>query len=140
MKKTLTFLIFIPLGIFAQTSEFHYTYDDSGNRIVRAHVELKPNQPQGEHTSAIAYEDAIAGLQVSLYPNPTQDEVIIEAKGGELFAEHVRIIDNRGALLLHLQKQNMPLHLYFGKYPRGTYTVNIQVGNEVKNYKILVTK
>ena len=77
---------------------------------------------------------------MSLYPNPTQDEVIIEAKGGELFAEHVRIIDNRGAVLLHLQKQSMPLQLYFGKYPAGTYTVSLQVGNETKRYKILVTR
>jgi len=90
--------------------------------------------------STAAYEDAVAGLQVSLHPNSTQDEVIIEAKGGEIFAEHVRIIDNRGAVLLHLQKQNLPLQLHFGTYPAGTYTISMQVGEEVNRYKILLTR
>jgi hypothetical protein len=90
--------------------------------------------------STAAYEDAVAGLQVSLYPNPTQDEVMIEAKGGEILAEHVRIIDSRGAVLLHLQKQNLPMQLHFGAYPAGTYTISMQVGEELKRYKIWVTR
>ena len=54
----------------AQSSEFHYTYDAAGNRELRTHVQLKPNNPQGDNTNTATYEDAVAGLQVSLYPNP----------------------------------------------------------------------
>jgi hypothetical protein len=70
MRKFTLLLLFIPLGIFAQTSEFHYTYDAAGNREQRTHVQLKPNNPQGDNTNTATYEDAVAGLQVSLYPNP----------------------------------------------------------------------
>ena len=128
MKKLICFLSLIPLEIFAQTTQFHYSYDAAGNRVIREHVQLKPNNPQGNIMNTVAYADEINGLQISLFPNPTQDEVMIEAKGGELFAEHVRIIDNRGAVLLHLQKQNLPLQLHFGSYAVGAYTISLQVG------------
>jgi hypothetical protein len=140
MKCLVFTLIYIPLGIFAQISEFHYSYDAAGNRVVREIPSPKPNNPQGSTMNTVAYEDEINGLQISLYPNPTQDEVIIEAKGGEIFAEHVRIIDSRGAVLLHLQKQNLPLQLHFGTYPAGIYSISMQVGEEVKRYKILVAR
>ncbi len=65
---------------------------------------------------------------------------MIDAKGGELFAEYVRVIDSRGAVLLHLQKQNLSLQLHFGTYPAGIYSISMQVGEEVKRYKILVAR
>lgn len=138
MKKLILLLLLFPLWSNAQT--YQYSYDANGNRTIRAHVQLKRGNTADTAQTTNPYTDQLAELELRLYPNPTQDQLHIDANGAALEVTHLRVFDNRGTLVFQKETAHLPLQLDFSQYAAGMYTVALQVGEEVKRYKILVTQ
>ncbi len=138
MKKLVLMLLLIPFLGKAQT--YNYAYDATGNRVARAHVQLKKGSSAADTPATEPFTDQFAALELRLYPNPTQDQLHIDANGDALELNGVLVFDSNGNLVMEHKATALPLQIDFSQHPTGLYTVVLQATEETKRYKILVTR
>ena len=73
----------------------------------------------------------------SVYPNPSVNQVTVEALHPDPGTFDLRLVDNRGAIL-EMQRVNfgekVDIQLDMSKYPRGVYHINLVDFENFKNY------
>ena len=140
MKTLVTIAMVLAFPFLCKAQTYNYDYDANGNRVARAHVQLKKGSHIADTQVVDPFTDQLAELVLRLYPNPTQDQLHIDANGEMLELKQVLVYDNRGNLVVEQTATALPLVIDFSQHPTGMYTVVLQATEETKRYKILVTR
>lgn len=147
-------------------SQIVFTYDDNGNRITRQTIvlkevdtlekenieeeetlaaELNENNPNkimnalaGENEVSEIYDETIANSTISIYPNPTKGELLIQVSNLDgsqknyyaLYALNGTTVYNKMNL-----KANNKLDL--SNKPKGTYLLKIYLDSKQSVWKII---
>ena len=107
MKKAFIVLIamFLAVSGFSQhTGEVSFAYDGNGNRILRSitfeRVGGNGENASGKGAPVASAKDAFVNLEVSIYPNPTHDRVLLSVGDNRRETPvHARLATLAGATL-----------------------------------------
>ncbi|MCL1942161.1 MAG: T9SS type A sorting domain-containing protein [Candidatus Azobacteroides sp.] len=125
-------------ALYAQNT-IQYGYDASGNRTSR--TILLPSAPKSqvpEQQNMPAYTDLFAGLNISIYPNPTKGQLTVQIDG--LQPEQtvdILVYSLSGSLLLKKTKVGAVTDIDIGSRPAGTYVMKIVSGENTTEWKII---
>lgn len=138
MKTILLFLSIAFTGLImlpAQTTVY-FQYDDAGNRIQRTIT--MPAKNAGGMTQPEIAKDSFNELDYSIYPNPTDGELVIEFKNRkvELNIKYT-VHDLSGKMLLEQTNNSTFTIINLGRYANGIYLLRIYYGNKVREWKIV---
>jgi hypothetical protein len=146
-------LIFIINGftLSAQTY-FTYTfeYDDAGNRTKRLseivvknlEVDSLSDYQEGKEmeslTSTDPYTESIAGIDVLLYPNPTDGQLVVElnASNSELTGS-LKVFNIEGRLIYTQTEFSQQNLVDLSHQENGIYFLHIQLNSDTKIYKVI---
>jgi len=84
---------------------------------------------------AVGTQDIGERVAIRVYPNPTTDLIFIENKTGQEAA--FSLYSNEGKLLQSWQSRTPVEQLDFSSYASGTYQIQVELGDEMFNEKIL---
>ena len=73
MKTLITMVVVLVSPFLGKAQTYNYDYDATGNRVARAHVQLKKGSPMDDTQAVDPFTDQLADLALRLYPNPTQE-------------------------------------------------------------------
>lgn len=148
MKKT---LLFIVLMLFLITSfisysqdTIKYSYFESGGRENRVIAlggggkgDNKPN-PTKDLFKIDTLIDKIGERSISIYPNPTQNEITVEITGiEETDNASILIYDQLGRLRLTQTEISIRNTINLANLPRGTYFLIIRMKNSNTKWTII---
>lgn len=149
MKEFLAiFLIVAGVAAKSQT-KVGYTYDLNGNRIARYFIGQKP-APDTNPEDTTAVSQATPGQVISdpkavaikygvdVYPNPTQDLVMIKFNKEGLNPQSIRatvyLFDNSGRQLEQKNYNGSEISFDLSSNPPGTYNMKIVFKNEESTF------
>lgn len=131
------------------TQEINFSYDEMGNRTRHNVVTLKstpfinttdsagfnyfdPNSPDDK------FEDNLGNKKITIYPNPTKGQLLVEIQGYEKeSASSLYLYNLSGKLLKTVSPANANVPLDLSQYPAGVYILKIKLGEAVSEWKII---
>lgn len=144
-------IIFISTQSIAQ-QQISYAYDDSGNRVSREIIIPPPianneNNPtsneneKDENTEIIKkpiFFEYFKNSTVKIYPNPTYGKLKIELESKEeTISSSVKMYDQSGKLIYSSTNIGNQIEIDISSQSKGTYILKIQVGDSVREWKIV---
>lgn len=82
--------------------------------------------------------DELDYLDLSVYPNPTVDQVVIELKQQTGDRLNYQLIDHNGKIISNISSKEQSVKLDMSSYPSGNYLLNIiDPSEKVKSFKII---
>ena len=71
---------------------------------------------------------------IKLYPNPVNNELILDFSGSEVQKTKIDLIDLSGGKIRHIQKlpENIILNLNVSDIEAGTYIIRIQMDKKIR--------
>lgn len=130
-------------NILKAQTPIQYSYDNSGNRILRKVITLKsakvlPDSTNISKKGKDIYEDNLGNKKIIIYPNPTKGELRVDIGNYEdTPVSGLSIYDISGKLIIKKSQVNQSTILDLFPYPSGTYVMIIYIGNEKAEWKIL---
>lgn len=131
MKKVILLLIFTIIGysgVKAQT--FEYSYDASGNRVLRQIISLI--KKDNNDTNNI-----IKTNQYNIYPNPVTDILNIEILNENTGTVTFTLLDMQGRVIQEFSTLNNNSVINLSELNPGAYILYITTNNEKKEWKII---
>jgi len=139
-------LILIPLllatmSIKAQNAA--YTYDNAGNRTARTTVVLKSYQIVDNQQTITEIPNPVSEKDILVYPNPTQGHFTVDItnvthdnlKGeANLFDANGKLLDKKN---IHSHSAHKKLNFDLTHKARGTYLLNVSMGDNTFTWKII---
>lgn len=132
------------LCVTAHADDVQFTYDAGGNRISRAIV-LAPlaqtrsaGTEETDSTQQQPFTDVFAGLNLLVYPNPTEGHMKIELRGlpeGESFS--YIIVSAGGNVIINEKEATNPSEADLSAHFAGLYVLKLFYKDEKKEYKII---
>lgn len=134
---------------FGQT--ITYAYDASGNRVQREIVYPPIAKPQINNDSTdlqsldtTAIENTSALIEyfenttITLFPNPTygQLEIVMESEN-DAQKSIITIYDSNGKLVYQSEENSNHIKIDLSEQSKGMYFLKIQVGDNVRDWKIV---
>lgn len=119
----------------------NFGYDDSGNRtsITDGDGLLKFTKEDNQEKQEQNFLDKLGENDILIYPNPVNNELKIEIPNldpAQGFASLV-IFNQEGRLVYKIQNVTSSNILYLQDLPAGIYYLNIRIGEEKVNWKII---
>ena len=135
MKKIIiSFLVALPLPLFAQT--LSYSYDAMGNRVTREIV-LKRNAAAKKDTTTF-FSDMLDERPIRIYPNPTKGQLKVNIPIQEGQETPVLKIYSSSGQLIHSEKATSETTtLDISSHPNGLYLLHVIIGKEESTWKII---
>lgn len=152
----------IPVASIAQFFSAVYGYDANGNRtsasvtyltLKSANVPIDSAEMQQilskTDTSGIAVKgwerpttDSLGNMKVSIYPNPTHGNILIEIEGATSDELHksgnsIRVFDLEGKKIHMLKPVNYVNSLDLSVNSNGYYIISIDINGKVRDYTII---
>lgn len=139
MKKLHIFtllLLSISCNLLAKT--IYYTYDEAGNRISR-YTKLDKVIFPSEPKRGLATHEMLNGLQVNIYPNPTEGLLKLEIIGFDDHIDHghISIFDMSGRIVSDSDIKTMSTTIDITSEPNGVYLLNISLNTSSNTWKII---
>jgi len=138
--KILFLLLFAFVFLPLQAQRVVFTYDAAGNRTTRG-IERHPNQ------RSVPFEDVMPdpfveqteNRVIKIYPNPTRGMLIIEISSNENNERFRAVIYNmQGGLMQEIESfTGTTLNIDLFAYPPAVYVLQLRIGDEVMEYKII---
>jgi hypothetical protein len=93
-------------------------------------------------TSTVATEAATDSASIKIFPNPVQDQFVLQLKNTQTGAMTVQIIDQNGAIRKEFQSTknqtgSTQLYLPANDLPAGVYIIRVQIGNWSNSTKMV---
>lgn len=141
MKRILIVLLmsFISVLMFCQENKgFEYIYDKAGNRKARIIISLTKtlksstiDNPPVEHN--------IGPLEVRIFPNPTQGNLLVDIQNGDAENEYyLYLYDSSGKLLIEkVQQGDGGKQLNLSSFSSGIYILLLKTPIGKMEYKII---
>jgi len=87
-------------------------------------------------------EEFDSNLNMSLYPNPAQDQLILQVNASENYTAELSIDNLDGkrvySTLVNIDNVTSITKINTSNFPRGMYLVKLQSGNAVKTEKLII--
>jgi hypothetical protein len=137
------------LGAQSYAQPVRYTYDASGNRVSRAKVINMPSKAKSsvgesatEETAtaeAPKFEDILAEMKITIYPNPTKGMLRVDITGGEIPGDaKIYIYNLFGNLIRQVNGISGSNTVDISPQPPGTYIMRIVIDKDhVSSWKII---
>jgi len=139
MKKVIfTIFFIIPFGMFSQTPNVSYEYDNDGNMKLRKAITITPSYVKNQQKNETIFEDNIGNQKVVLYPNPTYG--VFQLSITELNKKEVNLYclySLNGALLLKTMINSSLTEVDITRFSAGTYLIDIYLGERVSRWKVI---
>lgn len=145
-RMVLLILILIPTSIFAQTYEFSYGYDASGNRTSRTFT-LKSASISPKESTSIPnelseakqeiFEDIVSDYQIRIYPNPTRGMVSIEIPEFINLSAFILVYGIQGNLIRSVKVKGKSTRIDLSNQPQGIYILKISIGEQSSDWKVI---
>jgi len=136
------FAQFFPISqILSQST--HYTYDASGNRIMRQTIILQSSLAAAASDSTGSklnnrFAEKIDQIQINLFPNPTLGIVNINVTNApEHSVIEYEILDLSGNILQRNRAENNKFSADFSSLPTGTYFISLRTGTSQSSWKVI---
>ncbi len=145
----ITIALFLGINIaHCQTKIVVYEYDDAGNRTKRKTTENTKLKSTGsvldKETMSVksdikGLDDVIGKTDITIYPNPTMGEVVLEARTGNGGLQEVRVeLFNAKGELIRQEKFNQTFYvLDITNENAGLYILKLYSDKQVKTYQII---
>lgn len=120
-------------NLFGQ--DVSYSYDSSGNRILRQPLSSNKTAP----VDGITINDSIEDLPINrirLFPNPTAEIIQISIDESEPMSAEVYLFDDQGKLLL-TRSLERSCRLTLNHLPSGSYVVTVVSEAGRKSWSII---
>ena len=149
MNRWLTLLL--PLAIMVASTKICYSqqqgsvtfsYDGNGNRILRSitFARMGGNGEKGDDkgTPVVSAKDAFANLEVSIYPNPTHDRVLLSVGDNRRETPvHARLATLAGATLWEGSVTGDAASIDLSGQASGVYLLELNVEGERHVWKVI---
>ncbi len=144
LKKTLIFLFLSAIFVPSHAQHFStatFNYDDNGNRIIRCisfskKIENGKNV-ENENSFLPKIEEVINEIQISVFPNPTQDKVNLTVENNPFNKPlHVLIASPTGQVLQQKTLTNRQDVFDLSGQSPGIYFLELISGEEKQVWKI----
>jgi len=139
-KHKFIFALLFTISISISGQNIAFSYDNDGNMESRYVVTLKSSAPKHEEkneTSTEIISTELAGLKITVYPNPTRGEIYVEIPSLTLEeGNFIRLFDSSGRLLTTKKIVSERTHLKISGSP-GVYLLNINLGTNISKWKII---
>lgn len=107
--------------------------DASGNKI-RKEIVLT----QSNNTTSQSFSDEIANQKITITPNPTKKQVVIEIpETSSGISENMIIVNLRGQTISKRTGNQKQINLDVSNEPAGTYILHININGETSSWKII---
>lgn len=123
--------------IDSMAQAIRYTYDDTGNRILRTIVLSSAREAS---SVADTIPDVIADTKFLIYPNPTRGSIQIEidnASSSQPSQMMVSVYSTSGVILQKMALTNNSSKIDLSKQPNGVYLLKIEGNKESTSYRII---
>ena len=127
-------------SISAQNT-IYYSYDDNGNRVTRS-IALKKSSAVTdsayEETEKEIFKDEIGEIHISIYPNPTKGNLVVEVSGTstEALIEY-GIYSATGTILKKQIVSDPQFNIDFTNQPCGMYILKLNIEGKISEWKII---
>lgn len=137
MKKPL-FLLFILCSVSfvkGQSLTYEYDYDRAGNRVQRIVVRLFNRDFEEKSVSPLT--DILGnGMTMSLFPNPTKENIRFELNDNEPIGNY-SLSDFNGRILTQGYCKETTLIVDLSDYQKGIYLLELTIKGKQHSYKII---
>jgi len=155
-KVQLILPIIISISTLGLSQDISYSYDNSGNRVLREVIEI-PAAPLAIDSTTVNVEDpkskkgtgSVApvnpvlsslpdGREVNIYPNPTRGQLqieISEIKEGE--TGKLLILSMEGKIIEHRAIKDRTIPVDLSRQARGNYILSLRLGEQKKEWQIV---
>jgi hypothetical protein len=142
----LLILLLIPTAMYAQTYEFTYGYDASGNRTGRTFSLKSATIPQKDTISSPSelsrakqeiLQDIISDHKIRIYPNPTKGMINIEIPDNENLTALILVYGIQGNLILSEKVKGTLTGIDLNNQPPGMYILKISLGDQSSDWKVI---
>lgn len=135
------FLVLASLTGWAQDVTVQFLYDACGNRISRSvrlsKVEENGKNIEGETSFLSVANDCIGDAIISVFPNPTNDMVIVEVSGNEHKDIRVTLTTITGSHIKERILRDGRQEIDLSGKPSGIYLLKLLCGEETRTWKII---
>lgn len=129
--------------IKAQTNKATYLYDNNGNRTKATVIDMSQSQssPSPKVEEKLDINDKNS-LNITVLPNPTHGELIIELNGATIEQLNtpnnvIRVWDMQGRLLFTSEPLRNSNLIDISNYDNGIYIVQLFFNGKSKSYKVV---
>ena len=123
---------------YGQKQHVSYDYDASGNQISRTIVlDSSKKTKQSVATSGGGFTDVAGTIGVLIYPNPVADNLTITVKSELSAPSSYLLYDSAGKKLAVGDITDEKTTIDMTACTKGTYILNISIGNESTSWKVL---
>lgn len=146
MKKQIISVIslFASLFLYSQEYAIEFTYDDAGNRETRTVITIgskennKKSSKDEEQSKTLSFADKIGDHSISIFPNPTKNDLKIEITGIESSSEsQLEVYSSSGERIYQDEKLKSKNTIDFSGRPVGTYLLKIMIDGKSSTWKII---
>jgi hypothetical protein len=131
------------------TINYVYSYDGSGNRVLREKViRLKSAQLPKDSIALTSpeskvkdvFEEIFEKKQIAIYPNPTKGMITVEISLSDRDHARIALYDIKGELLFDYQNIVYITAINLSDKTSGTYVMKILINNKPTTWKIIKQK
>jgi len=88
--------------------------------------------------STVSVVEVLKAKFITVYPNPTSDNIVIDIKSQEFLNPMVRLFNNEGKLLIEEKIFQDKFKLHLSDFPASSYFVKVyDQQNEIETFKII---
>ena len=114
-----------------------YSYDSSGNRT-RARKEIVLRGGGSQEEDSLPQRQNLSLRHVTIYPNPTKGQLMVEITGGESFeGASFTVYSISGSIVCNLSELDAVNIIDLSQCPNGMYMLVIRVDGESSSWKII---
>ncbi|HLO59247.1 MAG TPA: T9SS type A sorting domain-containing protein [Bacteroidales bacterium] len=139
MKNILLLILLIIIGIPITAQTVNFTYDNSGNRILRKTiVTLKSTETVDDSLSKEEFRDDLEDKSISVFPNPVKSQLNVYISGLKDNSKvSIYTFDQSGKLLKTIKPATSNNVIEFSDLAPGAYFINILIDDKVSKWTII---
>jgi len=147
MKRTIRLIALLLALLLAGAGTVHaqemirFTYDADGNRTSTSLVFEKAeddNDRSDEVNNPLDIAlDTIGGMQISMYPNPTSDKVILSVTGTDTYGCEATLTTAAGVVIERRTVSSVSSEFDMSRLASGVYLISLVSGEERHVWKIV---
>lgn len=131
------------VGVKAQNVTVKFNYDAAGNRVKR-YLEIKKIEENGKSIDSqddqgwlTSAEEVIAGVQITLFPNPTDGKLTLSRTENGEAVIRATICTATGAAVEKCDITSLQHDFDLSRLPSGIYILRLESATESQTWKVI---